>query len=84
MKVRVWQSYRCEGDSDWEVSCDEHDCLSVAYDWTCAMEAAWGHIAMHHPAPPCDHELGWYPASRPDLHKCLVCGAKLDTSGVAL
>jgi hypothetical protein len=81
MSVRVWQS--CPPDerglyADWEVECSEHTAAhATCADWTWAMEAAWGHIAMHHHRPPCAHEYGWYVDGRPEDHKCLDCGTPL-------
>ena len=72
MSVRVWRSRQ-----DWEVECAEHLGYATASDWLCAMEAAWGHIAMWHPRPPCEHEYGWHPAGRPEEHQCLDCGTPL-------
>ena len=36
------------GFYDWDVVCDSHGPISTCSDWDIAMEAAWGHIAMHH------------------------------------
>lgn len=33
---------------DWVARCSEHDDTTWTEDWGMAMEAAWGHIAMHH------------------------------------
>lgn len=73
-KVRVWQSCREGGWSDWEMRCEEHEENVTSCGWLWAMEAAWGHIVMHHTSPPCEHEYGWYPVDRPEEHKCLDCG----------
>ena len=81
MTVRVWRSHppnRSGIYADWEMECSEHpEEHTTSADWLWAMEAAWGHIAMHHPRPPCTHEYGWHPASRPEEHECLDCGAAI-------
>jgi hypothetical protein len=49
MSVRVWQSQPPDKDgmyADWEMECAEHGGRTTTGAW--AMEAAWGHIAMHH------------------------------------
>lgn len=48
MSVRVWQSSQHGKWADWEMYCDEHADWAHTGDWLAAMEAAWGHIAMHH------------------------------------
>ena len=87
MSVRVWRSHAPTDRSqlaDWEMECSEHvdEGRITTTDWLWAMEAAWGHIAMHHPRDPiaCTHEFGWHPATRPDEHKCLDCGVPLPTT----
>lgn len=79
MRVRVWQSRRGSGWADWEMECGVHGECLTASEWAWAMEAAWGHVAMHHQreVAPCAHEYGWYPASRPEEHNCLDCGTPL-------
>lgn len=85
MSVRVWQSRNGSDQwSDWEMVCPDHVNETVTTPtWIWAMEAAWGHIAMHHPReiPPCDHEYGWHPMDRPEEHKCLDCGVALPRTG---
>lgn len=85
MSVKVWRSHPPNDDGmwdDWEVECSTHPETSrvTSPDWMWAMEAAWGHIAMHHHRPPCTHEYGWHPASRPEEHQCLDCGTPLPAS----
>lgn len=56
MSVKVWQSHPPDPAgpwADWEIECSTHPETSrvTSPDWTWAMEAAWGHIAMHHHRP---------------------------------
>lgn len=41
--MKVYKDYR-----DWLAYCAEHDDLTWTSDWEGAMEAAWGHVMMHH------------------------------------
>jgi hypothetical protein len=34
---------------DWLAYCGQHDDSIWCSDWMGAMEAAWGHVVMHHP-----------------------------------
>lgn len=58
---------------NWIAECDEHAEIIWCSDWAMALEAAYGHVAMHHPRI-CDHEIGFIISDR---HRCLGCGVDL-------
>lgn len=48
MKVLV-HAEEYDTGTDWITGCDEHGgWIQTSAEWIDAMEAAWGHIAMHH------------------------------------